>query len=98
MMKRKNRIGRLLISVLLLFFCLSVLLLLIGGYFVHSRDIDNLYKEQAGRLSVAATSFMDGDFLAGSGFFRGISEAAQSGGGGKESLASGGLPEGERAV
>ena len=63
MMKRKNRIGRLLISVLLLFFCLSVLLLLIGGYFVHSRDIDNLYKEQAGRLSVAATSFMDGDFL-----------------------------------
>ncbi len=62
-MKKKNRIGREMLFVLLLFFSIIILVLLTGSYLVHNRDVDQLYKEQVEKISVTAASLMDGDFI-----------------------------------
>ncbi|MDO5702326.1 MAG: SpoIIE family protein phosphatase [Lachnospiraceae bacterium] len=59
----KNRIGKELISVLLVMFSLIVVLLLSGSYLVHSREVDNLYKERAEQISVSSSALLSGDFL-----------------------------------
>ena len=63
MNKNKNRIGKELIFVLLILFSLIVILLLAASYLVHSREIDNLFKERVEQLSVSVSSLLNGDYL-----------------------------------
>ena len=70
--KNTNRLGKELIFVLLLFFSLIVLFLLAGSSITHTREVDQLYKDRAARLSVTSSFLLDGDFV------KALSEAASS--------------------
>ncbi len=62
-MKKKNRLGKQLVSVLCVFFIIIVLLLLTGSYLFHSKSVDTLYKKRVSTLAATVASFLDGDFL-----------------------------------
>ncbi len=64
MKRKKNRIGRKLISVLFLFVLIIILLLLTGSYIFHSREVDNLYQDRIDRVTRAISTLVDGDFVA----------------------------------
>ncbi len=64
MKRKKNRIGRKLISVLFLFVLVIILLLLTGSYIFHSREVDNLYEDRIDRVTRAISTLVDGDFVA----------------------------------
>ena len=70
--KNTNRLGKELIFVLLLFFSLIILFLLAGSSITHTREVDQLYKDRAARLSVTSSFLLDGDFV------KALSEAASS--------------------
>ena len=61
--KNSNRLGKELIFVLLLFFSLIILFLLAGSSITHTREVDQLYKDRAARLSVTSSFLLDGDFV-----------------------------------
>jgi len=63
MKKKTNRLGRELIVVLLFFFSLIVILLLAGSFVAHTREIYNLYKERAAKVSITSASLLDGDYI-----------------------------------
>ncbi len=62
-MKKKNRLGKKLIGVLLIFSSLIIVLLLAASYLFHSRSINTLYKERVSTLAATTAEFMDGDYL-----------------------------------
>ncbi len=63
MMKKKNRLGKELIGVLLIFSSLIIVLLLAASYLFHSRSINTLYKERVSTLAATTAELMDGDYL-----------------------------------
>ena len=62
--RNKNRIGKELICVLLVLFSVIIILLLAASYAVHSRQIDDIFKERTAQLSTSTASRLNGDFLA----------------------------------
>ncbi len=62
-MNQNSRLGKKLISAVFLFFSLIILALLIGSFLFHNREIDNLCKDRASRLTKAASELIDGDYV-----------------------------------
>ena len=61
--KKKNRIGRELITMLLLMFSIIVLLLFLGSFLTHNREVDELMLSRTETLSTTTAALLDGDYL-----------------------------------
>ena len=64
MKKKGNRIGKKLIGLLVAFFILIIVLLFVGSYVTHTREVDELQRSKVEQLSVLSSSLLDGDYLA----------------------------------